>query len=58
MKKSLQEGGQKRGMLIKIEFTPLLDCNILPFLNGFNKKTLENSETLDKIEIKVLSSTI
>ena len=26
---------------IKIEFTPLLDCNILPFLMGFKKHALE-----------------
>ena len=29
---SLQGNGQKRNLImIKIEFTPLLDCNILPF---------------------------
>ena len=26
-----QEDGQKRKMVIKIEFTPLSDCNIFPF---------------------------
>ena len=29
---SLQGNGRKRNLImIKIEFTPLLDCNILPF---------------------------
>ena len=30
-----QEDGQKRKMVIKIEFTPLSDCNIFPFFKGF-----------------------
>ena len=28
---------EKRKMVTKIEFTPLPDCNILPFLKGFKK---------------------
>ena len=34
---SLQEDGSKRKIVIKIEFTPLPDCNILLFLKGFQK---------------------
>ena len=30
-----QENGQKCKIVIKIEFTPLSDCNILPFFKSF-----------------------
>ena len=31
----LLEDGRKRKKVTKIEFTPLSDCNILPFFKGF-----------------------
>ena len=31
---SFQEDFQKRKMVIKVEFTPLSDCKILPFLKS------------------------
>ena len=36
---SFQEVSQKRKIVIKIEFTPLADCNILPFLKWDFKKS-------------------
>ena len=33
----LQEDGRKRKLVIKIEFTPLPDLEIVPFLKGFLK---------------------
>ena len=42
-KKSLQEKTQQRKMVIKFEFTPLPDCNILPFSKGL-KNTAYNCE--------------
>ena len=32
-----EEDGQKHKMVIKIQFTPFPDCNILPFLKGLKK---------------------
>ena len=41
---SLQEHGQKRKIVIKIEHTPLpdRDCNILPFFKGLKNKVQTN----------------
>ena len=33
--RSFREDSQKRKVVIKIEFTPLSDCRIVPFLKGF-----------------------
>ena len=35
---SFQKDGQKRKVVIKIEFTHLPDCNILPLFKGFQIK--------------------
>ena len=34
---SLKDDSQKRKTVVKIEFTPLSHCNILPFFKGFKK---------------------
>ena len=52
---SLKQVGQKRKMVVKIEFTPLsLDRKIFPFKKGFKKnisypsKELQQKESRDK----------
>ena len=42
---SFQEDGQKRKIVIKVEFTPLSDCKSFSFKKGFIKYILENGES-------------
>ena len=40
---SFKDDGQKSKMVVKIEFTPLPPCNILPFFKGFKIGALKMS---------------
>ena len=51
---SFQEDGQKHNIVIKIEFVPLADYNILPFL----ERVLKNEvKILNRLFEKILKST-